>query len=521
MECGLWLLKQLKLNRVILAGIVTVLITSVSAIAQTAEVGEDAQVDLVAGQSRGAGSPEDLLLTGSMGHLFRVPADAVPPELLPPPAMGVKSQIPAPARGASISEPVLRRLRENREGKDEFQFFPSFEPRLMPYLAGQDTFGNTAIRPGALVASTPLDVLAQKAKYWLSEYGLRYSLDQTFTFVDMTAVMQGDRVLGFYTFDLPAKWTIYDDPASGTAGWVSAEISGKTGLGHSGQTQSAQSNLGTLTNPTSTWSANGFRVPELAWQQSLRHGEVVVVAGMVGQGKYIDANIYANNGRGQFLNSALVNSMVMPLPAYNPGLNAQWQPNDHWYTMFGASAGNTSPGNPPWADFNWQYWSALWETGYIADDLFGLGPGVYRIQPFLARAGGPTQGGLCFNIQQQLGKDAPVGYFGRFGFGGSDVTAGASAQVATGLVMRGPLKEAGLFPTRNNDATGIGFVWSRPSKTSTPVAHENEFVLEAGYVLQLTPTAKLQPDLQIIWNPAYDSNASQAVVFQLQLDLVW
>jgi len=157
----------------------------------------------------------------------------------------------------------------------------------------------------------------------------------------------------------------------------------------------------------------------------------------------------------------------------------------------------------------------------MPDDLFGLGPGIYRIQPFLARAGGPTQGGLCFNIQQQLGKDAPFGYFGRFGLGGSEVAAGASAQVATGIVMKGPLKHIDVFPTRNNDAIGVGFVWSRPSTTSNTPVHENEFVFEVGYVLQLTPMAKLQPDLQVVWNPAYNSNASKAVIFQLQIDVAW
>ena len=99
----------------------------------------------------------------------------------------------------------------------------------------------------------------------------------------------------------------------------------------------------------------------------------------------------------------------------------------------------------------------------MVDDFLGLGPGVYRIQPFLAQAGGPTQGGLCFNLQQQLGKDAPFGWFGRFGFGGSEVTAGASAQIGTGFVMRGPLAHVGLFPERQHDAAGIGFVWSQPS----------------------------------------------------------
>ena len=82
---------------------------------------------------------------------------------------------------------------------------------------------------------------------------------------------------------------------------------------------------------------------------------------------------------------------------------------------------NSSPGSAPWSDFTWDYWSTVWELGYMPNDVLGLGPGVYRIQPFLARAGGPTQAGLCFNLQQQLGKDAPFGWFGRFGFGGDDV----------------------------------------------------------------------------------------------------
>jgi hypothetical protein len=100
-------------------------------------------------------------------------------------------------------------------------------------------------------------------------------------------------------------------------------------------------------------------------------------------------------------------------------VNLQWQPNDDWYFMFGGSVGNASIGNAPWTDFTWDYWSAVWEIGFTPDNVLGLGPGVYRVQPFVAQAGGPTQGGLCFNFQQQLGENAPYYWFGRFGFGGS------------------------------------------------------------------------------------------------------
>jgi len=79
----------------------------------------------------------------------------------------------------------------------------------------------------------------------------------------------------------------------------------------------------------------------------------------------------------------------------------------------------------------------------------------------------------------------------------------------------------GLAHSRSNDGMGLGFLWSQPSASSATVFHENEFGIEATYVLQLTPMAKLQSDFQTIWNPAYNSGASHAFVFQLQLAFAW
>src|SRR5208283_4854889 len=210
-------------------------------------------------------------------------------------------------------------------------------------------------------------------------------------------------------------------------------------------TQSAKSNLGTVTDPTGIWSSvNGARIPELAWQQSLRDGEIVVVAGMVSQRNYIDGNAYADSGRKQFINSALIHSEVLPLAENNFGLNLQWQPLDEWYVMIGGSMGGTPQANTPWTDFNRDFWSLPVELGYAPKDFFGWGPGVYRIQPFLAGAEAGTNatsgGGLCFDFQQQLGSQSPLGWFGRFGFGNSKVTSDADVQAGTGFVLQGPFK---------------------------------------------------------------------------------
>ena len=98
---------------------------------------------------------------------------------------------------------------------------------------------------------------------------------------------------------------------------------------------------------------------------------------------------------------------------------------------------------------------------------------------------------------------------------------GASAQVSGGFVMVAPLKQAGLVPKLSNDLLGLGLVWSQPSATTQTVYHENEYALETFYALQLTPTIKLQPDLQVVWNRAFSPDPGPAFVCQLQLNIAW
>jgi carbohydrate-selective porin OprB len=54
-----------------------------------------------------------------------------------------------------------------------------------------------------------------------------------------------------------------------------------------------------------------------------------------------------------------------------------------------------------------------------------------------------------------------------------------------------------------------------------PTDHQNEYVLETFYTLQLAPTVVMQPDLQLIWNPAFDPDPGPVTVFQLQFVVKW
>ena len=89
--------------------------------------------------------------------------------------------------------------------------------------------------------------------------------------------------------------------------------------------------------------------------------------------------------------------------------------------------------------------------------MLGLGPGIYRVNPFVDEVENSSGGGLSFDLQQKLGPRSPFGWFGRFGFGGEQVSNGAAAQVGTGFVIQGPFEHVLLHRT-SNDLLGVGFI---------------------------------------------------------------
>ena len=467
--------------------------------------------------------PHHFLFRNSLGNVIRVSTNSVHPSLHPPAAVGVGRQIPASTKGAPQSEERPAADYSEQVGPGNAAWFPPTPPVLAPYLGNLDEFGNTAVQLGALISTDPLSQMAQAGKYALSGLGLRESFYQSLTPVWMSGTASGSSTLEYYAADFLGKWAVFEVPHGGPAGWLSTEVNVQLGLSPASRTQSPQENLGALVNPqANVFGPNGVWMSELAWQQSLLEGRLVLLAGLVDQGNYLDANSYANNSQGQFLNGAFVNSSVLPLPSNNLGLSVQWQPSNLWYLLFGTGANNQSPGQSPFQALALHDWSYLLELGLTPNNVLGLGPGVFRLQPFLATVSGQTQAGLGLNVQQQLGPNSPFACFARAGVSGSQVAlGGASAQVSGGLVLVAPLKQAGLISRFSNDLLGAGFVWSQASTTTQTVCHENEYALETFYALQLTPTIKLQPDVQVVWNRAFSPDSGPAFVCQLQVNIAW
>ena len=138
-----------------------------------------------------------------------------------------------------------------------------------------------------------------------------------------------------------------------------------------------------------------------------------------------------------------------------------------------------------------------------------------------ATVAGETGGGVGFNFEQKLGKDGPFGAFGRFGLGDETTAAieGAEVQIAGGLAMQAPFAAQGFFSAANSGYLACGLAWTRPAPDAANV-HQDEYALELTYVLQVTPTATLQPDVQVVWDPVLSTEDTE-VVFQLSLNLRW
>lgn len=438
-------------------------------------------------------------------------------------AMVPEDQKPKRKKGVATPADILAKSGKPAAAPG-WEFFPSQSLTLAPYLDSFWSMGNTCMQPGALIHDDPLSDGAQLAKTKLSEVGLDYNLSQAYTYTALKNSANGPTSFNAYNMSWVGIWNLVRTPA-GQGVMLNYELDAGSGMGFNQNKQQPQSSLGSLNDPSSNYQGQGIYLANLSLAATLCNGTVIVQGGQIDMGNYFDANSYANNNFGQFMNVAFVNSGVYALTTGSLGGSIAWQPCDVFYLMTGVAANNTPAMQSPFSNVSGNNVSYLLEAGFPFADVLGLGPGTYRVQPFLATADGTTAGGLCFNLQQQLGKESPFGWFGRFGFGNPSVVGvngiGAKAEAATGFVVQSPFTSHGYFSAANNEFLGIGFVWSQPSNLQQPVNNQNEYGVELTYVTQLTPTVTLQPDLQFITDPVDGNQGSTSTVFQLQLNVVW
>ena len=465
------------------------------------------------------------ILTDRYGDII-VAEDA---EVLEQLAQQPKSQqIPPPVSGRAIHPKVQERLLQNNKsihkGCPDWVFFPSAQPPMAPILGGIDTFGNTANQPGALVKNCPVSNANQAFKKWASLGGFDYSMHWAYVACVLDNNMAGTPSSQQYALSVfEVHWNILSSGCN-TGTWINMELDSSYGLNRGSKRQmGTQTGLGSAMSPNyGVWAPNGSYVNELALMQSFDKGNGVVIFGVVDLTNYMDTNPYGNTEFGQFMNSSFTNSSVIPLTYANLGVLLQYQFNKEWYSMLSVATTNTVSAHNPFKNIESDNMACMAEIGWVSDNVCGMGAGGYRIQPFIATVGGETQPGIGFNFNQDLCK-SPFALYGRAGVGGNKVTTlrGSQAQIAGGFVIKKPMNLLGICEENSNNFFGISAVWSKLPVKSEINDKKSEKGIEFNYTVQVTPTMIIQPNYQIIWDPAYNTQHKTASVFQIQVSHLW
>ena len=281
----------------------------------------------------------------------------------------------------------------------------------------------------------------------------------------------------------------------------------------------------------------GFRALDLWLQQKFWDEVVTLRAGMFNA----DRDFTLSDGCQLFLNTAfgwpiLYNGNLGGPPAYPfaaPGLYAAVEPGGGWKFQGAVMQGVVWPPAENPTNFHWRFNREngllfLGETHYAwsGAPLPGkakLGVMFNSGYPDYVDGNGGAWGGSFFYgiIDQMLWREPGtaadtqqgLAWFNRTGF------TSTPDRDPLGMLLNTGFTWTGLMPGRDDDAAGIGLVWSRltPGQASQLEGDNrgNEFTVEATYEAQLTPWFELQPDLQFVVQPGGSTALPAALVLGL------
>lgn len=324
-------------------------------------------------------------------------------------------------------------------------------------------------------------------------------------------------------------------PSTGT--WLRAELSLSTALdGRTWRGNAEADERGALNESlgfsgganTDVFTRHTCALPELALMQYFASGKACVIAGVVNQTNYFDANAYANSSFSNFTNAAFVNAQVLPLADSNFGAVVQAQMSPHFYGMASFSLMESSVGYSPFFNAEGRNYNVVGEVGYVYDG------GTIRLTPFLAQAydAGEDEtpgknrrfGGVNLGFDQDLCEH--LSCFGRVGWSSSDDlnACGASFAASAGLVWKTPLQLCFGLKESENNFLGLAFSVARPDEGAldedrTP--SKRELAFEVGYSYAITPYCALRPNYQFVKYPAGRSDVNSASAFGMQVVLTF
>jgi porin len=317
---------------------------------------------------------------------------------------------------------------------------------------------------------------------------------------------------------------------------------------HWEQGQNPVTNTGSFTNPSSIVSSNTVRIYSLYFKQVLFDSQLSLKGGQFG----VDQDFFQTNSAGLFLNTGYTtptslfgqvladgHTAIAQYPVVAPAIWARYDSKPlPIYLQAGIYDGDPGPDAANNHGFDWQ-------TGPGAGALF-IGEAGWNYT--LANLGGTLKAGTFYHtghftnwnsgtsasdiygayamVDQTLFQTpAPdpnsspnpiLTAYAFAGWAGPDNLVGPNNTYSVGLNWHGPI------PGRDNDVVGLAVEYTGFSPTYTASAFNPngagkttaaETDVELTYQLVLTPWFNLQPDAQLIFNPANSGTRATAAVF--------
>lgn len=313
-------------------------------------------------------------------------------------------------------------------------------------------------------------------------------------------------------YRLQGDWTLVNR-GTANAGGIIFRVENRSRIGSGIPPASLRTEIGAAaTDPGFAYSDNfGTDFSVLAWQQGLGKGEQPTfgfVAGLLDFSAYLDAMYFQTVARG-FLNRTFILSPTVATTGIGAvGAAARGMVNDQWWIGGGFYDANARSGDPGVSDFEWDELLKHVELGFT---------------PSLTRRGTDRVQFTYWHKDAQPAKQATSGqgllfsytwkvrdyYVPFIRFGHSDGGAGVLAEtsVSGGVARR----------FNHQDWLTLGIGWNRPSEETYGPDLDDEAVLEASYLWQLTANTSLLGDLQFISNPALNREESSLWVGGLRL----
>lgn len=258
--------------------------------------------------------------------------------------------------------------------------------------------------------------------------------------------------------------------------------------------------IGSIWGTADGFNKYSYSLTELYWEQGSRGDGLMYRVGRMkpsniwNRGRFVSSNH-------SFLNTTLSNTPAMAMPAAGFGAAAAVALPEDGYLIAGvhdANGSNYQIGNLERGEFFYALSLGL-KRGRSKN-----GTGQYYVTVWhrdrLKLEDVPSGQGVAFHVEQEVDPDGKFVPFARYSYG-----YGAGLRIRQSLAVGLGLEKQFM---RESDRFGLAFSWAEPAA----VSKRDQYGLEAFYRLALTPDTQMTPDLQIIFNPADNPQASSVVL---------